>query len=138
MRWLPPFLTIAVLIVAPVASAAPPMLSDPVALRLPIGSTLLSEGRFTARRVEHPELAQPLCVIGNDPRSLMWLRRNAGRLRDLHTTCFMTVVESGDDLRRAGHAAEGVVIVPASADQLASRYGLTHYPVLIGRNWIEQ
>lgn len=133
-----PLLPLFVLLAAPVVGAAPPPLADPVAHRLPIHSELLTPGTVTPRQVEHPQLAQPLCILGNDTRSLAWLARNAERLRELGATCFITVVESADDLRRVKHAAQGVTMVPASADQLARRYGLTHYPVLIGRDWIEQ
>ncbi len=133
-----PLLALLALLTTPIVGAAPPPLADPVAHRLPIRSTLLTPGTVTPHRVEHPQLAQPLCILGNDTRSLTWLARNANRLRELGATCFLTVVESADDLRRAGRAAQGVAIVPASADQLAQRYGLTHYPVLIGREWIEQ
>lgn len=120
-------------VVSSVAVAA-----DPLAHRLPLRSDLLAPGPVVSQSADNPALALPLCIVGDDPRSLAWLRRNAERLRSVRATCFLTAVESPDGLRRVQRVATGISVVTASADQLAERYGVKHYPVLISKGWIEQ
>ena len=46
--------------------------------------------------------------------------------------------ETLDDLRAIAAIAEGLSILPASASDIAEALGLSHYPVLITKDGLEQ
>ncbi len=46
--------------------------------------------------------------------------------------------KTADDLRAIAGLAEGLPILPASASDIAQALGLSHYPVLITKDGVEQ
>lgn len=115
----------------------PPTERDGEADMLPVRSTLLTPGTVERRVIEAPGL-KPLFLVGDDERSRTWLRRHAGRLRELDAVGLVVNVESQaalDSLRRLG---PGLILSPVAADDLARRLGIRHYPVLVTATGIEQ
>jgi len=104
---------------------------------LPVRSTLLTPGVVERRVIQAPGL-RPLFLIGDDERSHQWLGQRGDLLRELGAIGLVVNVDSPvalDELRRS---AQGLILSPVSADDLAGRLGIRHYPVLITATGIEQ
>lgn len=104
---------------------------------LPVRSVLLSPGTIDRRIIQAPGL-HPLFLIGEDERSRAWLQRHADTLRGLGAVGLVVNVESPAALNVLRNLAPGIVLSPVSADDLAQRLGIRHYPVLITATGIEQ
>lgn len=104
---------------------------------LPVRSTLLTPGTMEPRVIEAPGL-QPLFFIGDDERSRTWLQQHAKRLRELDAVGLVVNVESQSALDALRLLGPELVLSPVSADDLARRLGIRHYPVLITATGIEQ
>ncbi len=104
---------------------------------LPIHSAALSPGTVQRRAAERP-FSGPMFLLGADPRSERWLLRHRARLKRLGAVGLLVEVPDVATLRRLATLAAGLTLLPASGDDLAARLGLTHYPVLITQDGIEQ
>jgi integrating conjugative element protein (TIGR03765 family) len=104
---------------------------------LPVRSELLTPGAVERRVIKAPAL-RPLFLVGDDSRSLDWLRRRADTLQELSAVGLVVNVESIAGLERLRSMAPNVLLSPASGDDLAHRLGIRHYPVLITATGIEQ
>lgn len=76
-------------------------------------------------------LPRPLFLIGTDRRSLVWLKAHHEKLRQLNAVGLVVEAESVPALKKIMAAAHGILLVPASASDIASALELTHYPVLL-------
>lgn len=114
-----------------------PSTMDGEAQMLPVRSAKLTPGNVTRRVIEAPGL-QPLFLIGDDEVSHAWLRRHAVSLRERNAAGLVVNVETKQRLERLRGLAPGLQLWPVSADDLAERLGLRHYPVLITATGIEQ
>ncbi|AVS92463.1 integrating conjugative element protein [Paracidovorax avenae] len=107
------------------------------AVGLPVRSTVLSPGVVEARPLQAPGLT-PFFVVGDDPRSRAWLQQRVGKLRQLRAAGLVVNVGSPRALEELRALAPGLVLSPASGDDLARRLGLRHYPALLTATGIEQ
>ncbi len=114
-----------------------PSTIDSEAQMLPVRSAKLSPGNVTRRIIEAPGL-QPFFLIGDDEASHAWLRRHVVSLRERNAAGLVVNVETMQGLERLRSLASGLQLWPVSADDLADRLGLSHYPVLITATGIEQ
>ncbi|KVS36306.1 hypothetical protein WK35_02970 [Burkholderia vietnamiensis] len=110
--------------------------ADAEAAMLPVHSTRLSPGNEPRRVIRAPGLT-PLFLVGDDDRSRAWLRQHQTELRDLQAVGLVVNVVSVAALASLRRLAPGLVLSPASADDLAQRLGIRHYPVLITATGIE-
>ncbi|HHT8996819.1 TPA: integrating conjugative element protein [Burkholderia cenocepacia] len=110
--------------------------ADAEAAMLPVHSTRLSPGDEPRRVIRAPGLT-PLFLVGDDDRSRAWLRQHQTKLRDLQAVGLVVNVVSVEALASLRRLAPGLVLSPASADDLAQRLGIRHYPVLITATGIE-
>ncbi|MDQ7759013.1 integrating conjugative element protein [Xanthomonas sontii] len=111
---------------------------DPVvAVGLPVRSTLLSPGVVEPRPLQAPGLP-PFFLVGDDARSRAWLQQRVGTLRQLRAAGLVVNVASPQALQELRALAPGLVLSPASGDDLARRLGLRHYPALLTATGIEQ
>lgn len=104
---------------------------------LPVQSIILSPGEVSRRTLNAPGLP-PIFLIGDDPLSRNWLRERYTTLQDLNAVGLVVNVSTKaalDDLRQLVPA---LTLAPVSADDLAQRLSLQHYPVLITAGAIEQ
>jgi integrating conjugative element protein (TIGR03765 family) len=124
--------------VAPRPQAVIPMPGKAIseADMLPVRSTRLSPGDVERRVIRAPGLT-PLFLIGADPRSRGWLRQRASGLREIGAAGLVVNVTSLAELQALRDLAPGVMLSPVSADDLADRLGIRHYPVLITATSIE-
>ena len=121
---------------APLEAPAPPTPYSEADL-LPVRSTLLTPGTVERRVIEAPGL-HPLFLVGDDERSRQWLGQRGDVLRELGAIGLVVNVDSPSALDELRRSAPGLVLSPVSADDLARRLGIRHYPVLITATGIEQ
>ncbi len=110
---------------------------DGEAQMLPVRSAKLTPGAVARRVIEAPGL-QPFFLIGDDEVSHAWLRRHEASLRERNAAGLVVNVETAQGLERLRALAPGLQLWPVSADDLAERLGLRHYPALITATGIEQ
>ena len=108
------------------AGAAP---ADPVA-----GA---DAGQVEPRDIKRP-FARPFFLIGSDGLSREWFATHRDRLAEIGAVGMLVEAETLDDLRAIAAIADGLPILPASASDIAEALGLSHYPVLITKDGIEQ
>lgn len=125
------------------ASAVPPVPTphinnpaDAEAVMLPVRSARLSPGVEPRRVIRAPGLT-PVFLVGEDDRSRAWLHERQATLRELHAAGLVVNVGSPDALASLRRLAPGLELSPASADELAERLSIRHYPVLITATGIE-
>lgn len=104
---------------------------------LPARSALLSPGRVERRSIQATGLS-PMFLVGDNEYSRAWLRRRADDLQALGAAGLVVNVETAEDLANLRRLVPGLSLSPVSADELASRLGLKHYPALITPTGIEQ
>ena len=104
---------------------------------LPIQSPGLMPGRVEPRAVQRP-FARPFFLIGADSFSREWLATHRDRLAEIGAVGMLVEAQTVEDLRAIAAIAEGLPILPASANDIAEALGLSHYPVLITKDGLEQ
>ena len=104
---------------------------------LPVRSTLLSPGKVERRVLDATGLPS-FFLIGEDARSRNWLRQRLPALMKMNAVGLVVNVESKAALDSLRQAAAGLTLTPVSADELAQRLNLRHYPVLITASSVEQ
>jgi len=104
---------------------------------LPIHSPGLTPGRVDRRAVSRP-FTRPFFLIGSDRQSRDWLARHRERLAEIGAVGMLVQAETVDDLGAIAELAGGLPILPASASDIARALGLSHYPVLITKDGLEQ
>jgi len=104
---------------------------------LPVHSAHLTPGHVTRRVIAAPGF-EPICLIGDDPLSRVWLKAHLATLQQLHAVGLVVEVRSHATLQALRAIAPGIPLVPASGDDIARRLKLHHYPVLITATGIEQ
>lgn len=107
------------------------------ATRQPVTTPALSPGPVPPRRLDRP-VTRPVFLVGADRRSRTWLAQRREELRALGAVGLL--VEAGAPSARDAmvRLADGLPILPVSAQDLAVHWGLRHYPVLITRHGIVQ
>ncbi|WP_446027544.1 integrating conjugative element protein [Lelliottia amnigena] len=120
---------------APPTAATPQSFSE--APMLPARSLRLTPGHVVLRTHRIPGL-RPLFLLGDDNRSRAWLNQRRDRLQQLGAVGLVVNVESLGALQALRALAPDLDLLPVSADDLAQRLNLSHYPVLITDTHIEQ
>ena len=104
---------------------------------LPIRSPGLTLGRVAPRPVAK-RFARPFFLIGADSLSRQWLEARRAELRRVGAVGMLVQAETVGDLRLVAELADGLPILPAPASDIATALGLSHYPVLISNQGIQQ
>lgn len=110
--------------------------ADAEAAMLPVRSARLTPGDEPRRVIRAPGLT-PLFLVGDDARSRAWLKQRVKDLQTLRAVGLVVNVATPDALAALRRLAPGVMLSPASGDDLAQRLGLKHYPMLITATGIE-
>lgn len=103
----------------------------------PVRSAQLSPGTVQGRVIHAPGL-QPLFLVGDDPLSRAWLLQRRDQLQQLQAVGLAINVASEERLAEIRRWAGDLQVLPAPADDLATRLGLRHYPVLLTPTAIRQ
>lgn len=104
---------------------------------LPVRSVRLTPGVVKPRPTQMPGLPA-FFLVGNDTRSKTWIKQRLATLQQLNAIGIVVEVETAKALTDLRRLAPGLTLTPASADDLAQRLDLKHYPVLITGSAIEQ
>lgn len=123
----------------PAASVPAPRIGTPgeaEAAMLPVRSLRLSPGDEPRRVIRAPGLT-PLFLVGDDDRSRAWLRQRHAGLHELRAVGLVVNVATPQALAALRGLAPGLILSPASGNDLAQRLGIKHYPVLITATGIE-
>ena len=104
---------------------------------LPVRTPSLTPDKVTPRAIRSPGMT-PFFLVGIDPHSRAWLRQQADVLRNLGAMGLVVNVDTLDALEQLRDSVPGLTLSPVSADDLAGRLGLKHYPVLITATEIRQ
>lgn len=73
----------------------------------------------------------PICILGDDPLSLEWLRINQAALQQMQARCLVASVRDEPSWRRLQTMASGLRMALGSFDTLADATGVSVYPILI-------
>jgi integrating conjugative element protein (TIGR03765 family) len=124
--------------IGPRADASPPDLGAANIERLlPIRSPGLTPDKVEPRSIEY-RFARPFFLIGADSISREWLATHRNELLQIGAVGMLVQAETVEDLRLVAELANGLLILPASATDIAEALGLSHYPVLISGKGIAQ
>jgi integrating conjugative element protein (TIGR03765 family) len=82
--------------------------------------------------------ARPFFLIGSDPRSRQWLIKHRERLKAIGAVGMLVQAETVADLQATDNLSGGLPITPASGADIAKALGVSHYPVLVTSQGIEQ
>lgn len=104
---------------------------------LPIRSPGLTPGSMQSRAHNRP-FARPFFLIGSDQYSRQWLIKHRERLRAIGAVGILVQADTIDDLQAIARLASGLPITPASGADIAKALGISHYPVLVTSQGIEQ
>ena len=104
---------------------------------LPIKSPGLTPGPIQPQAVKRP-FTRPFFLIGSDSLSRQWLSRHRGRLLEVGAVGMLVQAETIADLEAIAQLGQGLQIMPASGSDIAKALGISHYPVLVSRDGIEQ
>ncbi len=83
-------------------------------------------------------LARPIFLVGADELSLHWLTEHRIRLSALGAVGLVVEADGVADVLQVKRVAGDLPLAAGSGQMLAEQFGLRHYPVLIGPEWIEQ
>ncbi len=105
---------------------------------LPVVSERLSVGPVTPRALSLPPGTTPFFLIGTDPDSVRWLAQRRERLVELRAVGMVVNVATAEDLAALREQVPDLELRPIPGDDLAERFDLAHYPVLITPTRLEQ
>jgi len=83
-------------------------------------------------------LPRPIFLVGADDLSLRWLTDHRIRLSTLGAVGLVVEADGVADVLQVKRVAGDLPLAAGSGEMLAEQFGLRHYPVLIGPEWIEQ
>ncbi|MCP5414911.1 MAG: integrating conjugative element protein [Chromatiaceae bacterium] len=83
-------------------------------------------------------LPRPIFLVGADELSLRWLTKHRIRLSTLGAAGLVVEADGVTDVLKVKRVAGDLPLAAGSGEMLAEQFGLRHYPVLIGPEWIEQ
>jgi len=105
---------------------------------LPVRTPTMSPGKVEAYAVNLTQMSRPFFIIGSDSFSQKWLAKHAQKLVQLGAVGMLVQAETEADLRRIADLGPDLRIAPVNGTDVAKNLGLTHYPVLISSQVVEQ
>lgn len=96
----------------------------------PVKTPELTPGTVQGRVINAPGL-RPVFLIGDDERSQAWLQQRRDQLVQISAVGLVVNVASEGRLNAMKAWAPGLPLAPTSGSDIATRLGLSHYPVLI-------
>ena len=83
-------------------------------------------------------LPRPIFLVGADEASLSWLASHRTALVTLGAVGLVVEANGEADILKVRRVAGELPLAAGSGEMLAEQFGVRHYPVLIGPEWIEQ
>ena len=123
---------------APQEKAAIPEKTSQLPFSLPITTPSMQPGRVTASPKALRYLQRPLFLVGADQVSKDWLAEKREQLIELGAVGLLVEAKDRQEVEAVLAIAEGLRLVPASAEGFAAKLGLTYYPILLSKEGWEQ
>jgi|GEM_PF-55450 len=101
------------------------------AAMFPLRPGRLQPGSPTRKTVFAPPGAKPFFVLGDDPASRAWLQAWRDTLRESGAAGFVVAAHDAQALESLRQLAPALQLMPAWGDELAARFHLKTYPVLV-------
>jgi integrating conjugative element protein (TIGR03765 family) len=89
-------------------------------------------------RKHNKPFTRPFFMIGSDSWSRQWLQVHRDSLKEIGAVGMLVQADTLADLRAIAELADDLSILPASGADIAQALGISHYPVLISAQGIEQ
>jgi integrating conjugative element protein (TIGR03765 family) len=105
---------------------------------LPITTPSMQPGKVKATPKALRYLQRPLFLVGADQLSKDWLAEKREQLIRLGAVGLLVEAKNQQEIQAVLAIAEGLRLVPASAEGFATRLGLSHYPILLSKEGWEQ
>lgn len=109
-----------------------------LAFNLPITTPSMQPGKAMVTPKALRYLQQPLFLVGADQVSRDWLAERREQLIQLGAVGLLVEAKDRQEVEAVLAIAEGLRLVPASAEGFAAKLGLTHYPILLSKEGWEQ
>jgi len=103
----------------------------------PVHTPQLSPGTEASRSV-NLNLTQAVFILGTDPVSRQWLTQYRDRLSQIGAIGLVVDVQNLQDYKNLQALAGTLVLSPINGSELAVQLNITHYPVLVTAQRIEQ
>lgn len=108
-------------------------------LAFPVRTTKLTPARIESSKAQYiASLPGPMCIVGSDPLSKKWIRRNYKALRQSNAMCIIVQANSESDAHELAMMLSGLLVNLGDGDTLADYFKIEHYPVLITERSISQ
>jgi len=104
----------------------------------PVTTPGMKPGKVDSRALSVPHFQTPLFIIGSDTLSSQWLITRVEELKALNAIGMLVEAKSIKELQEIRALAKGLRINAVSGQDIAEQLKLTHYPVLISKQGIEQ
>lgn len=111
---------------------------DPLPFNLPITTPSMQPGKVTVTPKALRYLQRPLFLVGADQFSRDWLTEKREQLVSIGAVGLLVEAKDLQEVEVVLSIAEGLRLVPASAEDFATRLGLSHYPILLSKEGWEQ
>jgi integrating conjugative element protein (TIGR03765 family) len=111
---------------------------DQLPFNLPITTPSMQPGKVTVTPKALRYLQRPLFLVGADQASKDWLAEKRELLARIGAVGLLVEAKDRQEVEAVLKIAEGLRLVPASAESFATQLGLTHYPILLSKEGWEQ
>ena len=111
---------------------------DQLPFNLPITTPSMQPGKATVTPKALRYLQRPLFLVGADQVSRDWLAEKRELLARIGAVGLLVEAKDRQEVEAVLKIAEGLRLVPASAESFATQLGLTHYPILLSKEGWEQ
>ena len=111
--------------------------AEAVSKNFVVHSLLLTPGKVARQALSKDVMRTPVYLVGTDDLSIKWLKHYLPTLKAIGARGYLVNV-NGEQAYNTFVNQVGVKLLPISGDGFAKTYHLTHYPVLIGKQLIEQ
>ena len=106
--------------------------------KLPITTPSMQPGKVTVTPKALRYLQRPLFLVGSDQKSRNWLAEKREQLIHIGAVGLLVEAKDRQEVEAVLAIAEGLRLVPASAEGFATKLGLSHYPILLSKEGWEQ
>lgn len=105
---------------------------------LPITTPSMQPGKVTVTPKALRYLQRPLFLVGADQLSRDWMIEKREQLIRIGAVGLLVEAKDRQEIEAVLAIAEGLRLVPASAEGFATKLGLSHYPILLSKEGWEQ
>ena len=106
--------------------------------KLSITTPSMQPGKVTVTPKALRYLQRPLFLVGADQKSQDWLVEKREQLIRIGAVGLLVEAKDRQEIEAVLAIAEGLRLVPASAEGFATKLGLSHYPILLSKEGWEQ